>query len=238
MKYATVEDAIASSPHPILPIVQGEPDYHTIHAIRKLLQANTRAINTHLGGGALIHLGLIVYDVALGHLCLIFSDAAYAIVTPTGANGPILWTNPTYPGRAQVILDQRTAAHLSVVIHSWEEDVITYRMFNTVQQALKKRIITVFEPMYLDILNGGMVGFANITAREISDHFFLTYGNITVIDLENSFEQMRKAWDPQQPVETLFKKIQNCVDLLEVGGVSIGHPQKINVGYAIFFCHS
>jgi hypothetical protein len=50
MRYATVEDVIASFPHPLLPTVQGEPDNQTIHAIRKLLQANDRAINTHLGG--------------------------------------------------------------------------------------------------------------------------------------------------------------------------------------------
>jgi hypothetical protein len=40
MKYATVEDVVASFPHPILPTVQGKPDYQTIHTIRKLLQAN------------------------------------------------------------------------------------------------------------------------------------------------------------------------------------------------------
>jgi hypothetical protein len=51
---------------------------------------------------------------------------------------------------------------LSAVKHSWEEAAISYSTFNTVQQALKKQIITVFEPMYLDILNNGMVGFANI----------------------------------------------------------------------------
>jgi hypothetical protein len=53
MKYVTVEDFIASFPHHILPTVHGDPDYQTIHAIRKLLQANARAIDTHLGGGAL-----------------------------------------------------------------------------------------------------------------------------------------------------------------------------------------
>jgi hypothetical protein len=62
MKYAKVEDVISSFPHPILPKVQGELDYQTIHAIRKLLQENARAIDTHLGGGALGHLGLIVSD--------------------------------------------------------------------------------------------------------------------------------------------------------------------------------
>jgi hypothetical protein len=86
-----------------------------------------------------------------------------------------------------------------------------------VKRALKKQIITVFEPMYLKILNYDMVGFANITAQEMIDHLFLTYGNITGVDLEHNLEQMRKAWDPQQPVETLFEKIQYCADFSEVG---------------------
>jgi hypothetical protein len=48
MKYATVEYVIASFPKPVLPKVQGEPDYQTIHAIRKSLQANLRAIATQI----------------------------------------------------------------------------------------------------------------------------------------------------------------------------------------------
>jgi hypothetical protein len=79
MKYASVEDVIASFPHPILPTVQGEPDYQTIHSIRKVLQANDRAIDTHLGGGA------------LGHLRLIVSDDSYAMVAPGATQaGPTL----------------------------------------------------------------------------------------------------------------------------------------------------
>jgi hypothetical protein len=94
-----------------------------------------------------------------------------------------------------------------------------------VQQALKKQIITVFEPMYLEVLNDDMVGFANISARAMLHHLFITYGNITAVDLGNNFEHMRRAWDPQQPVESLFKKIQDCADYSETGCVLIGHPQ-------------
>jgi hypothetical protein len=67
------------------------------------------------------------------------------------------------------------------------------------------------------------------------DHLFMDYGNITAVDLENNFEQMRRAWDPQQPVESLFKHIQDCADYSEAGVVLIGHPQQINVGYANIF---
>jgi hypothetical protein len=89
--------------------------------------------------------------------------------------------------------------------------------------------------MYLYILNDNMVGYANISERDILDHLFKTYGNITAVDLEINFEHMRRAWDPQQPVETLFKQIQDCADYSEAGGVLIGHPQQINVGYAKIF---
>jgi hypothetical protein len=58
---------------------------------------------------------------------------------------------------------------------------------------LKKQITSVFEPMYLDILNDNMEGYANIRARDMLDHLFETYGNITAVDLEINFEHMRRA---------------------------------------------
>jgi hypothetical protein len=219
MKYATVEDVIASFPHPVLPTVQGEPDYQTIHAIRKSLQANSRGNDTHLGGGTLGHLGLIV------------SDASYAMIAPATEAGPTLWISPQSPGRARANMDG-TAAQISAARHIWEEEFQTYRTYTSVQQALKKQIISVFEPMYLDVLNDNMVSFANISARDMMDHLFSTYGNITAVDLEINFEHMHRAWGPQQPVESLFKQIQYCADYYEAGGVLIGHPQQINVGYA------
>jgi hypothetical protein len=86
--------------------------------------------------------------------------------------------------------------------------------------------------MYIEILNDDLVGFANTTSRDMLDHLFLSYGSITAVDIEQKFENMRKAWDPQQPVETLFKQIQDCVDFAEAGGVSIGAPQKLSSTYS------
>jgi hypothetical protein len=125
MNYVTVEDVIASFTHPILPMVQGEPDYQTIHSIRKLLQAKARAIDTHLGGGA------------LGHLGLFFSDASYATVAPATQAGSTLWVNPTAPGCTPESTDGGIAVQIGAAKHVWEEAVLTFRTFNTVQQALK-----------------------------------------------------------------------------------------------------
>jgi hypothetical protein len=87
----------------------------------------------------------------------------------------------------------------------------------------------------LDILNDNMVGYANISARGMLDHLFETNGNITAVDLEINFENTRRAWDPEQPGETLFKQIQDFSDYSKAGGVLAGHPQQINVGYAKIF---
>jgi hypothetical protein len=135
------------------------------------------------------------------------------MIAPTTNEEPTLWVMPTAPGRAPAATDG-TAAQISAARHQWEEDVQTYRTCTSVQQALKKQIISVFEPIYLDILNDNMVGYANISARGMLDH-------ITAVDLEINFEHMRQAWDPQQPVETLFKQIQDCGDYSELVAYSL-----------------
>jgi hypothetical protein len=155
------------------------------------------------------------------------------IVQATDA-GPIIWVSPTAPGREPGNTDG-TDAQNSTARHIWEEEVQTYLTYTSVQQALKKQIITVFEPMYLDVLNDDLAGFSNISAWAMLDHLFTTYGNITAVDLENNFEHTRHAWDPQQHVESLFKQIKDFYDYKEAGGFLIGHPQQINVCYANIF---
>jgi hypothetical protein len=89
--------------------------------------------------------------------------------------------------------------------------------------------------MYLDILNDDLVDCANVSAREMLDHLFMIYGNITAVDLEHNCEHICRAWDPQQTVESLFKQLQDRADFSEAGGIIIGHPQRINVSYAKIF---
>jgi hypothetical protein len=148
LKYDTVEEVISCFPHPVLPSVIGEQDYHTLHAVRKMLRANARSIDTHLGGGAFGHLGVII------------SNVAYKMISPLNA-----WENPEFPGRAPTDIEGGgTVAQISAAKHSWEEATTYFKTYNTVQSALKKQIITIIEPMYIEIINDDLVGFANTTS--------------------------------------------------------------------------
>jgi hypothetical protein len=121
MVHATVEDIIARSPHAILPTVQVGTYYHTIHSIRKLLRANARSIESHLGAGDLGHLGIII------------SIATYASVAPAHP-----WENPESTGGAPIEIDGGTVAQLLAECHRWEEAVVIFRTWTAVEQALEK----------------------------------------------------------------------------------------------------
>jgi hypothetical protein len=106
VNHATGKDIIATFPHPIFHTVQEGGRNQTIHTIRELLQANARAIDTHLRGGVLGHLGIIV------------SGAAYVSFTPTHP-----WENPADPGRRPEVIYAGIVAKISAAGHLWEENV-------------------------------------------------------------------------------------------------------------------
>jgi hypothetical protein len=76
-----------------------------------------------------------------------------------------------------------TSSQISAAKQQREEDSSTFKNFNTVEQALKKKIIKVLEPMHLEILNDDMVGFANTSAITMIGYLFLSYGSTTAVDL-------------------------------------------------------
>jgi hypothetical protein len=65
------------------------------------------------------------------------------MITQATESGPTLLEILTAPGRAPGNTD-RTAAQIIAARHTWDEEVQTYRAYTSVQQALKKQIITVF----------------------------------------------------------------------------------------------
>jgi hypothetical protein len=116
------------------------------------------------------------------------------------------WVNPTFSGPPPTAIEgDKTWAQISTAKHSWKYVTIDFKTYNTVQSDLKKQIIMVVEPIYIGILNDDLVDFANSTSRYMLDHLFLYYSSITAVHIEKNFKNMRKALEPQQSVETLFK---------------------------------
>jgi hypothetical protein len=143
-------------------------------------------------------------------LGLIISDASYGMIAPPTTEAPTLWETPNAPGRAQAATDG-TAAQISAALYVWEEDVQTYGICTSVQQALKKQIIGVFEPMYLEILNDNMVGYANISARDMLDHLFETLHTLPTWTSPNLTLLHPKHMFSLEWHITLYFQLDSCV---------------------------
>jgi hypothetical protein len=75
--------------------------------------------------------------------------------------------------------------------------------------------------MYLEILNDNMVGYANISARNMLDHLFETYGNITAVDLEINFEHMRRSGIPSSQWRLSSSRFKTVLNIRRQGGSSL-----------------
>jgi hypothetical protein len=107
-----------------------------------MLRANASSIDTHLGGGSFGNLGVVI------------SDIAYDGISPLAD-----CVNPPFPGRAPVAIEGGwTSAQISANKQHWEEATNAFKTYNTVQSALKKHIIMVVAPMYIEIRNDDLVG--------------------------------------------------------------------------------
>jgi hypothetical protein len=170
----------------------------------------------------------------LGHLGLIVSDASYTMISPETDDGPTLWVSPTSPGRAPANTDG-TAAQISTSRHIWEEDVQTYRTYTSVQQALKKQIISVFEPMYLDVLNDNMVGFSSISTRDVLDHLLSSYGNTTAGILKSTLNTCGDHCICNNLLNPCLSRFRIVPITLRNGASLLDTQIKNNVRYAKIF---
>ena len=63
--------------------------------------------------------------------------------------------------------------------------------------------------MFLDSIRTGPVGFNTRTTRDLLDHLYLTYGQVTPLDLRENDLSMKKSYNSTMPIESLFKQIHN-----------------------------
>ncbi len=72
-------------------------------------------------------------------------------------------------------------------------------------QALKSQLIHVIDPMFLNGIRIGPVGFATRTACDLLDHLYLTYGKVTTLDLCENDISVKNQYNSTIPIKSLFK---------------------------------
>jgi hypothetical protein len=110
-----------------------------------------------------------------------------------------------------------------------------YHNYHNVDQAIKKLIIKSFDDAYLNALSDEIMGYANCTSLQLLTQLLTYYAMIAPTELTQSYERLNTPYDPNQPIETLFQKIQDARAFAVAGGQPYGAAMIVNVAYTLVF---
>jgi hypothetical protein len=200
-------------PVPALPKIEGRPTYDTITALATEIHRNTASIQSELGGGA------------NGHLGTSLNPPIYATVSA------VPWMDPPNPGPLPIIPAAATQIAIRALERQHEESLRMWRTYTTVQDAIKAQIVQAINPIWIETLNNRYTGYAGVTMRDLLNHLYDRYGAITAHDLEENDKHFRHEYDPSQPIETLYKQLDDAMLYADAGHQAYTAIQITNNAY-------
>jgi hypothetical protein len=181
-------------PHPILTPIVDKPSYHPLQLLCQELFANARAIPSTLGGGE------------NGHLFLIMPTADFDS-RPLAAP----FVHPDHPGPSPPA-GITGAANIAESIRQYEADIALHLQCVTVENELKKQLLTAIDHRYIAILSNRTMGYADVKCADLLAHLLTTYGKVTAADLEANRKTLSEPWNPNDTIENLWCRIKLAQD--------------------------
>jgi hypothetical protein len=214
-KIITVEEIINGFPNPILPKIDHEPTFEDIQVTTRLLNANAISIPSMAGGGAHGHLGIITTQVE------------YATISTSP------WVEPYNPNTIPIIPTGTTAVDAAQIAQMHAECRRIYTNRINVDQALKKMILEAYDNMYTSQLEDYLLQYANRSALEILMHLKETYVFINPTQLTENYNNMTAPINFQDPIETIFKQIEDGVLYANAGAQPYMEAQYVNIAFLL-----
>ena len=195
----SVDEIRSGFPQPSVPAIDGEPTYESIKTVHDILKSNAASVPTTLGGGA--H----------GHLGLVLNPTVYLVVT--GAN----FVSPANPGVTATIPTGSTTAQIGVLTRQFNSDYKIYTECGRTEQALKQLLLGAVDDIYVSSLRNQYTGYTAVTTLAILTHLYDTYGQISDLDLDENEKRMKTKYDPNQPIDVLFRQIEEAEEYAATG---------------------
>jgi hypothetical protein len=129
-----------------------------------------------------------------------------------------VFTVPSNPGPSAAVVAGMTAAVIAETTRLHREATQVYRTYHNVDQAIKNLIIESFDDSYLNALSDKNGGYANCTSLQLLTHLLTYYAMIAPTEFTQNYERLNTPYDPTQPIETLFQKIQDARAFAVAGG--------------------
>ena len=181
-------------PHKVLTPIVGQPTPLALQRLRTELIANAMSVPSNRGGGE------------NGHLCLVLPEEELATISDTPFEIPV------NPGPLPVPGANATNAHIAATNAAYNTLVTEAKEYIHARNALRAMILEAVEPAYYDILRDTNFGYGKVTPLQFLEHFKATYGAVTTKDLRKNLKALGAAWNPDDPIDTLWTRVRECQD--------------------------
>ena len=212
-----IEAITDTFPYPSIPQIAGQPTFSSIKEMHLKLNQNAASVQSNLGDGE------------QGHIYLTVTDAVYA----TLSNTPFI--EPLNPGITPISPAGATARQISQTRTDFSENRRIFNQFNNTDKALKQLLLSAVNDIYLKALKHPIIGYSHVTTKQLLQHLYRRYGQLTPQDLKNNDDAMNAPYDATTPIENLFEQIENARDTASSANAPYNDTQILNVAYNLAF---
>jgi hypothetical protein len=163
------------------------------------------------GGGAHSHLGIIMTQ----------KESSAISTTP--------WAEPYNPGATPLIAAGTNAGDAAQIDCLHDEFRCIHNNRINVEQALKRIILEAYDNMCTSQLEDYLLQYANRSALEMAMHLKQTHAFINPTQLAENYNKMTAQLNFQDPIETLFKQIEDGVHYANAGVQPYMEVQYVNI---------
>ena len=206
-------------PHKHITPIVGQPTYDTIKELHLKLNENAVKVHSNLGNGNLGYLGVTVEPAIYNTL------SAQPFVQP-----PI-------PGAAAVFPVGAQGPQITNIREVFNEETKSFNRYMAVCNAIAAIIVDVIDPMYLATLRLPYIGLGTRTPLELLTHLYANYAKITPADLDKNDVAMKQPFDVNQPIEILYKQIEDSIEFAAAGQTPYSPEQVLNIAYQFLHGH-
>ena len=96
-------------------------------------------------------------------------------------------------------------------------------------------LLETIEDVYVRELRNQYTGYLSVSTRNILDHLLRRYSKITTANLDHNKKQMDDPYDPSDPIDTYFKRIDNAVQFASDGDIPFTQKQIMQTAYHAIF---
>ena len=133
------------------------------------------------------------------------------------------------PNVAPVIPTGSTAPPKSDLCYAFTAAKNIIPEYDCTDKALRQQLLLSVDEIFVSSLRHKYIGYDNTTTREILNHFYSTFSNISPSDLQYNDARLCTLYDANHPIENLTDQIENAAKYTAAGQTPHTTNKVVNI---------